>query len=298
MTAENSKHRTAACVILYNPPENFVNNLRSYIHFIEKIFIIDNSSTTNPLVKLAINQLAQSYNIEFWQNGENLGLSVPLNRVFSTAEEQGFSLVLTMDQDSVFTNDSLLQEANNIFEADEKVGLIGMAHYTTRMKSWYKTSKKFIKTTETLTSGSLVRVSAWRKVKGFDERFFIDSVDNDFCMSLKKGGFLVLQSKEKVIQHALGETQTRPHRFSKKEKIVSLHSPFRSYYITRNFLLFISKFFISQPFYCLRALKYYFRFVKNHYLYSPDFNQHKIFIVQGIKDFFKKRFGKYPHATN
>jgi rhamnosyltransferase len=298
MIEEKSKRRTAACVILYNPPENFLDNLHTYIHFVEKIFIVNNSSTTNPLVKLAINQLAQSYNIEFWQNRENLGLSIPLNQVFSAAEEQGFSLVLTMDQDSAFTNDSLLQDAHHIFEADEKVGLIGMAHYTTRMKSWYKTSKNFIKTSETLTSGSLVRVSAWKKVKGFDERLFIDNIDNDFCMSLKKDGFLVLQSKGKVIEHDLGETQTRPHRFSKKQTIVSLHSPFRSYYITRNSLLFISKFFASSPFHCLRKMKHYFLFVKKHYLYSPDFRQHKIFIVQGMKDFLKKSFGKYPHAEN
>ena len=35
--------KIAACVILYHPEESILNNIKSYINHIEKIYVIDNS---------------------------------------------------------------------------------------------------------------------------------------------------------------------------------------------------------------------------------------------------------------
>jgi len=285
-------HTLAASLILYHPDVNVVENIESYIHLVKKLFIVDNSEECDENIIQSIKIKFPNYTIEFIINHQNEGLSVPLNQVFSRSEQQEFDFVITMDQDSKFINPSVLNEAMTILQNDETIGLIGMAHYKTGMKTWYQGNRNFIFAKDVITSGSITRISAWKKIGGFDERFFIDEVDNDFCMALKVNGYKILQSKCKVIQHQLGESVLMPHRFSEKTKEVALHNPLRSYYITRNNLLFLKKYSLHNPWYVFRKLKYYFLRIKKHYLYAPDFNEHKRFIKKGVKDFFKKKFGK------
>ena len=288
-------HAIAASLILYHPSFDVIENITSYIHLVDKIFIVDNSEESNENIIQTIKKHFPDNKIEFIINNQNEGLSVPLNQVFSKAENEVFEFVLTMDQDSKFISSSDFNEAATILQTDETVGLIGMAHYQTGMKTWYQRNRNFIFAKDVITSGSIVRINAWKNIGGFDERYFIDEVDNDFCMALKVKGYKVLQSKHKVIQHQLGETAMLTHRFSKKTKEVSLHNPIRSYYITRNNLIFLKKYSLHNPWYAFRKLKYYFLRMKKHYLYAPDFDQHKIFIKKGIKDFFGKRFGKFEN---
>ena len=43
-----------------------------------------------------------------------------------------------------------------------------------------------------ITSASLVPVSAWNDVGGFNEELFIDFVDHDFCAKLKEHGLSLI----------------------------------------------------------------------------------------------------------
>ena len=86
--------------------------------------------------------------------------------------------------------------------------------------------------TMVISSGSLVRVEAFRDVGGFDTGLFIDYVDTDFCLKCIQRDWLIMVCAGARMQHTLGQ------RRIKKVLGISLsptnHSPFRHFYISRN----------------------------------------------------------------
>ena len=83
-----------------------------------------------------------------------------------------------------------------------------------------------------ITSGSYNNIDAWRKVGGYDESMFIDSVDFEYCYRLRKNGYKVIQVSRVQLSHELGESQKR--RFLHWQIDVNGHNAFRKYYIARN----------------------------------------------------------------
>jgi rhamnosyltransferase len=86
--------------------------------------------------------------------------------------------------------------------------------------------------TMVISSGSLVRVEAFRDVGGFDAGLFIDYVDTDFCLKCIQRDWLIMVCAGAHMQHSLGQ------RSIKKVMGISLsptnHRPFRHFYIARN----------------------------------------------------------------
>jgi GT2 family glycosyltransferase len=78
-----------------------------------------------------------------------------------------------------------------------------------------------------ITSGNLVRADLARQIR-FNEALFIDQVDFDFCYSLRRRGYIVLQQKAITMDHVLGE------RYLDVERIHPYENAQRLYYIVRN----------------------------------------------------------------
>ena len=86
--------------------------------------------------------------------------------------------------------------------------------------------------TSVITSGSLVSLRAWQAVGGFDESFFIDYVDNDFCLRVITAGYRVCVSHGAFLEHQLG-ARTR-HSAMGHDFRPTHHSPLRHYFMARN----------------------------------------------------------------
>ncbi len=95
------------------------------------------------------------------------------------------------------------------------------------------------------TSGSLIKREVFESVGFYDDDFFIDFVDIDFCLRLKKHGFRVLKAMQVELQHELGSKQTR--------NLLGLkipfrdHTPWRYYYMMRNRLLMYRRYYSVSP---------------------------------------------------
>ena len=106
-------------VALYNPDESIIKNINSYINDIDKIYIIDNSETKNHEL---INKIVTiSDKCIYIDNNGNQGIANALNVGAKLAIENGCDWLLTMDQDSSFTQGSLLKlidwiKNNNIYD--------------------------------------------------------------------------------------------------------------------------------------------------------------------------------------
>jgi rhamnosyltransferase len=84
----------------------------------------------------------------------------------------------------------------------------------------------------TMMSGNLVRTDVIERVGFYNEHFFIDYVDHEFCLRMAQHGFRVLRLRDAVLDHNLGHMSTK--RVAGITFATTNHSPLRRYYNARN----------------------------------------------------------------
>ena len=193
--------------------------------------------------------------IEYHWMGENKGLSAGLNLGCRLAIGQQCDWLLTMDQDSHFEGNQLADLIAGIDDVEQRFGKTGILSpyhlvskdFDTRAAQRY-TAERFV-----MTSGNLLNLGAATTIGPFEEKLFIDCVDMDYCLRLRKAGFAVIQDNSVQLRHSLGNFQ--------KGTIAALaigysnHNPVRRYYITRNRSYVLRKYFRFDPKFSLLVLR-------------------------------------------
>jgi rhamnosyltransferase len=135
-----------------------------------------------------------------------------------------------------------------------------------------------------ITSGNLVELSAVLAVGGYDNTLFIDSVDMDFCLRLKKNGYRYAMARDIHMEHNLGETVEGRFLFFKKS--LSFHGAERQYYIFRNLLLMIERYRNDFRVYTIKLRIAAILHLIEIYLFYPKKNKKEIIkkIKQGKND--------------
>lgn len=211
----------AAVIVWYDPCEAFVENIKTYARFMRAIYIIDNSHVTHAALA------DQIEGARYIWHGRNNGIAAALNEGCAKALADGFSFALTMDQDSAFdeTNFCNLQtNAENLLQNAE-TAIVAPA-----MKLQPGTT--LLEKQCVITSGNILRLDAWQKVGGFNEAYFIDQVDFEFCYRLRRAGLRIFTVSSARMKHQVGKPQLR--QFLGKSIRSSGHNPDRRYYMTRN----------------------------------------------------------------
>ena len=176
-------------------------SLQSVTAQAEKVFVVDNHSENLSEVK----KLVMSFpNAALLENEQNNGIAKALNQMCELAEKEGYEWILTLDQDSLIPKDLLKIFQNYLSE--EKIGIICPAVY---YEGWEKKAKSGPPTeyvSACMTSASLTKIQAWKEVGGFREEYFIDYVDNEFCMKLRLHQYKVLRVNGCQMYHQLGDS--------------------------------------------------------------------------------------------
>ena len=172
----------------------------------------------------------------FDQNGANIGIASALNAICHYAIQQGFDWILTLDQDSVVPP-GLMESYSHLF-ADDSIAMLCPAIVDRNYGSMdYDVNKRqgIDEVDAYITSGSLLRLSAWVRVHGFWDELFIDMVDFDLCWSLREAGYRIIRLNDQPMLHEIGKAQ-RVSLFG-KDNVIYNHSPLRCYYMIRNTLV-------------------------------------------------------------
>ena len=82
-----------------------------------------------------------------------------------------------------------------------------------------------------IASANIISLPAWEEVGKFDDKLFIDEVDNDFCIRLKLKGYNILLFNTCYVDHELGK------RFFSIFPKINYESSFRLFYIFRNLMI-------------------------------------------------------------
>jgi GT2 family glycosyltransferase len=83
-----------------------------------------------------------------------------------------------------------------------------------------------------ISSGTLMRREAIAEVGLPREAFFMDFVDYEYCLRLRRHGFRIAVVRDSTLSHAIGEPTT--FKILGRKKSWADHAPWREYYMARN----------------------------------------------------------------
>lgn len=219
--------KIAAVVVLFNPEMDVLENIKTYIDQVGKVYVIDNSQNFD---KALIKEIKLFNNVEYTWNQYNKGIAFALNLGAQKALKDNFEYLLTMDQDSKVPNE-MVKKLYDIFKNFPKAGIVAAEHInSTFQKGPGQGNTKEI--LFTMTSGNLLSLSVYKTIGGFLDELFIDHVDHEYCLRLNRNGFKVIKTSEIIVYHQLGNAIEK--KFLNFNFCPTNHSPIRLYYRTRN----------------------------------------------------------------
>ena len=287
-----NKIKVAAVVVLFHPNKVVLANIMSYINQVEKIYVIDNSETTNQYVTDKIKEIE---NVEYILNISNVGIGKAFNVGAERAIREGFEFLLTMDQDSKASKEMIKRM---LFEASgiSNVGIITPIHgnkFNTQECHIGPYTEKF----DVMSSGNLVNLQILSKVGEFNEQYFIDFVDIEYYLRLHIAHYKIIQVNSALLFHSEGNIQQQRFLFWKVYPYH--HSPIRYYYKARNRLYLRAKYKSKFPEYFKKKEKKVFRNTVIKMLFLEKKRALKIrYLFKGYIDYKNGILGKFGSGSN
>lgn len=276
--------RVSGVVVLYHPDEETYANIQTYLPYLEVLYVLDN--TEQPESDIA-NQIAKLPKVKYVPFQDNKGLSYALNYALKRMKDKTF--LLTMDQDSCFPPHMLDEYISRIGDINHLDNIAMFAvNYSGLKEAENLCGNHFVQAA--ITSGSIVNVDIARKIGGFDEKLFIDEVDDEFCYRAGENGFRILLMSDIKLIHHLGNP--RQYNIGGYRFTVLNHSPIRKYYIVRNRLYVAHKYPFIKRYYKLSLIKMFIKVL----LFESDKLSKMKFMLKGIRDFQNHCYGKYQNV--
>lgn len=277
-------NKVGSIIVTYNPDILILKkNIDSVISQINRVIIVDNDSKNYDFIQELINE---NKNIHLISNSRNYGIATALNQGMKHLKLLGYNWAITLDQDSILEKDAI---KNMVHYCRDEIGIICPKIEYNRQYIQKVNSQKVEEIKACMTSASLTNIEAWEKVGGFDEEFFIDYVDNDFCMKLRLKEYSILRVNDCILKHNLGEG--RNFKIFNKKIYYFKHSPIRCYYIIRNIIIFNRRYRFHIN-YLKETLKVVYLFFYCLCFCEPRIKTFK-YLINGVIDGIFKKTGAY-----
>jgi rhamnosyltransferase len=244
------RKNVCAVVVAFHPDDGLETRVAGIAAQVDRVVIVDNRSSAERT--RVLDRLAERKDVHLIRNAENLGVATALNEGMSWARERGYAWAFLFDQDSVLEEGALdtLAEVLSGFGGADATAVLGCNYldvHAGRLRypderaagfSWRE--RKTV-----ITSGSLVSVGAYGAIGPFRDAFFIDHVDDEYCLRARRKGYRVLSTCKPVMLHSVGASTL--HRLLWKRTGVTNHPAFRRYYMTRNHIILIREYCTVEP---------------------------------------------------
>lgn len=239
-----------AVVVAYFPDEGFEARLQTILPQVGKLVVVDN---TPDAISLSPDMIAAwGEHLHCIANRANKGAAAALNQGLEYALQIGCKWLLTLDQDTRCYPD-MVATLLRVHEACKPEAVVIGGNYFDYQNHQLKVAAggetECLEQKTVITSGSLVDVGVSWKIGGFREDYFIDQVDHEFCLRARAHGFRVVISRKPVMEHSVGSAGgVRLPLLG----ILPNHPPLRKYYIARNTVATVAKYWRREPDWCLR----------------------------------------------
>lgn len=233
-----------AIVITYKPNKDLLVNLSEVSKYVDHIIVVDNNTHKK---HFDFSKYTFPDNVTLISNKYNLGIATALNIGVREAFRQSAEWILTLDQDTFLSKESFKKMVDAYLNNNNKetVGLLAPVHYDkeTGFQSRYLRYLKepYSQSNIVMSSGNLIPKSTFDKVGYYDDDLFIEYVDHDFCLRIRKCGLKVYLVKDAMMAHSLGAV--RVHRFGNFFFFSHNYLAVRRYYRARNRIILYRRHF-------------------------------------------------------
>jgi rhamnosyltransferase len=232
----------AAVVTAYHPDERLAAVVESALLSCDAVVVADNTPGDAPSLA---DELAGP-RVTVLRSGHNRGLAGALNAGLAELPAEA-EAVLFLDQDSVLPPELVSGLVAHLAE-DPRIGVVGPTPVDAETGGRYERSADRHAALDDrpgiITSGMVVRRSCFASVPGFREDFFVDCVDSDFCLRVRRSGSRVVRDANLVLPHSIGSG--RDHRIGSLNVRVLHYPAWRHYWIARNGLVLSREFFAGE----------------------------------------------------
>ena len=281
----------AGTVVLFHPDaDELLRNIQTYLPFLDQLFVIDNTAIAGSGLKERIMQLPGP--IQYIANLQNEGIAATLNKAATLASQAGYAWLLTMDQDSFFTRSNAtgyFSHFSKLFCNNRQIAIVapsiaGIEEDRSSNRDTYSEQVSVI------TSGSLLQLQLWKEVGGFEEKLFIDEVDHEYCYRAYLKGYKIIRFDHISLNHALGTKKEAGYLGALSNRMRTIHSPARVYFMVRNYLFIRNKYrkLLPQAFTSRDAAL--LTILKNNLFFSGAFISNLKSIFRAFNDYRKGNF--------
>ncbi|MBQ8279931.1 MAG: hypothetical protein IJZ23_08850 [Roseburia sp.] len=268
-----------AGIILYNPTQNNIQNIIEYEKGFDKVIVFDNSDNGK--------NNAEYFEKEKWiyhKAQKNEGISTAINYMLDLCSENHVDFLCTLDQDSIFDLESihiLKEYISNNLRTD-------IAIYAPRidyLNRKQRVEKNLISEREwVITSGNFINIKIVReKAIKYDESYFIDRCDRDFCMQITKMNLKIVVNNQAVLCQPLGALEENGRMG---------HSALRHYYCFRNRFYYNAKYYTGVEKWSRNAVQTIRQIGMILLKESDKYNKIRM-LYKAINDYKKGRMGMY-----
>lgn len=207
-------------IVLYEPTESSISRIKKIALSGYTIILFDNSF-------IARIDFHYFENIIYFHSKVNVGLSGGIDFIAKKAFDLKYYSLLNFDQDTIFTNKTLLfvEDVINKFIVSQKLGSnlisVGFRDFnktgTKQVLSIQNLSYNISKVDFTINSGSLYLLELYDKFKWFDKKYFVDGLDYSFCLQTNKCGYKIFECYDTPdLNHTTEQDDTYLNIFSFK----------------------------------------------------------------------------------
>ncbi|TMK99689.1 MAG: glycosyltransferase [Actinobacteria bacterium] len=238
--------KVSAIATAYHPDPRLLEVLAAAREACCEVVVVDNTPGGSALLRGE----APDQQVRVLRPGRNLGLAGALNLGLRGVSPDS-DAVLLLDQDSVLAAGDVRKLATHL--ADSTVGVAAPAPWDVARSSFIdpRTAlrRQIADRDAVITSGMVVRKSLMDELGGFREDFFVDCVDQDFCLRVRRAGKRIVQDKRVLLPHSLGALAE--HRFLIGHVRTTHHPPWRLYWVIRNGTVLLRENWRLAPAWCL-----------------------------------------------
>ena len=233
-----------AVIVTFNPQPKDLSYLIHVRPQVQDMVVVDNGSPKESVDILRVAGSETGFSL--LENRVNLGLGAAVNVGTKWAELRGYNCVLLLDQDSAITDgfvDAMLAKYHYCSSLNRKpIGIIVPSYVDqNRDVDIPPVVNKDMELITAMTSGSLIPMAVLSRHGGFNESLFVDGVDTEYSLRLRRLGYVIIQCSEAVLRHSPGLPEV--HKIMGLIKITTYnYNAKRRYLKTRNKLWLLRRY--------------------------------------------------------
>lgn len=252
MRSINKIQELGVVIVLFNPrvEDDITTKILALTNLVENVVVVDNSN-------VYFHEFPNLNGLKIIRNNENLGHATAQNIGCEYLYTIGIPFGIILDQDSRIKYEDLIELLNLMKKYNP--GMIGPQIFVNNLNEKqvpnYLIKKRFgfkkipvidevLEVYINITSGSLINLNIWNEIGRFWDDLFIEGVDDEFALRMRRNGYKVLVSKNVRLDQQYGNMK-HVKKFGISFRPTN-HSPIRLTYLYRNKMLIAWKYFFKE----------------------------------------------------